>query len=366
MELQQPPLYEPLAPYVRCQVLTWKPKLRLTYGPLDVVMPRRKLIEQLNRWRPDVLHIHGEFLPSNIWVRRAISCPSILTPHGVFHPALFDSMNRKPCLRRNLYLRIATLLFYRRLEAFHALSPVEEHQIRKILPSANVYYLPEGPSVQMEALLTSQNKDEIRRISEYRKLIFVGRLDIHTKGLDILLSAFAEAIQLLQSRNISLILAGPDWRGGLAVLQDTARRLRISDRVKFTGSCSSTVLAKLLAEADIFVLLSRREGFSLSLAEALIAGKPSIVSSEVGSLAYKEVASLPYVYSVKPEIGEAAEAIAYTVLHLEELRRLAKKEARQAKEFFDWQRIASLHARCYSGLLNGSTVPNHERAAHQD
>jgi len=350
MEMQRAPLYEPMMPLLDCELLTWRPGMTFTLGGLEIAVPDRRLMEEINRWQPDIVHIHGEFLPVNIWLRRALKFPMILTPHGAFHPGLFKSGTRVRRLRRHLYVRFAKPLLYRRLLALHAVSPVEEHHIRRMVPGAMVYSLPAMMPPGTQTLLRA-SENGTRKASGEVKVLFVGRLDVYCKGLDILLQAFAQAIQRFPSNKISLFMVGPDWRQGLSTLQDTVRELGIAGRVKFTGSVAREGVAELLSQADLFVLLSRHDGCPLSLAEALMKGIPSIASTEVGLVGYPEIASLPYLCTVRPEIAEAASAIANCIARREELHRLGRQHAQQVKDFYDGSRIANLHIERYRELL---------------
>ena len=356
MENHQPPLYEPLAPHLECKILTWRPRVNRRLGNLEIVVPERSLIARLNNWRPDIVHIHGEFLPSNIWASRTLRCPAVLSSHGAFHPRLLESGSGKRRLFPQLYLRFAKAVFYRRLLAFHALSTVEERLVRKMVPGANVYRLPQGPPIHVQQLLKLNGNNHDRRDNGSCRLIYVGRLDVHTKGLDILLRAFAQAIKSLPFEGVSLSLVGPDWRGGLEELRRLAGQLGIEDRVKFTGPMRAENVMQLLHEADLFLLLSRNEGVSISLAEALLAGLPALVSTEVGSLTFPEIASLPHVISVKPELEAVRAAIIHCLKHVRELKLSAEAHAPQVASFFDWSRIAALHIQKYREFLGDRVV----------
>lgn len=356
MERQQPPLYEPLAPHLECEILTWQPRVNRRLGNLEIAVPERSLIARLNDWRPDIVHIHGEFLPSNIWASRAIRCPAVLTSQGAFHPGLLKSGSGKRRLSRLFYLRFAKAFFYRRVLAFHALSTMEERLVRKMVPGANVYRLPQGPPIHVQRLLKLNGNSHGRGDNGNCRLIYVGRLDVHAKGLDILLRAFAQAIGTLPIHGVSLTLVGPNWRGGLEELRRLAGQLGIEDRVNFTGAMRPENVMQLLHEADLFLLLSRKEAFGLSLAEALLAGLPSLVSTEVGSLTLPEIASLPHVVSVKPEVEAVREALIHCLNRIEELKTSAGAHAHQVTNFFDWPRIATLHIRKYQEFLSDRVV----------
>ena len=101
----------------------------------------------------------------------------------------------------------------------------------------------------------------------------VGRLE-EVKGHDILLDAFAA----LPGSPI-LVLAGTGSK--VADLEMKARKLGISDRVKFLGAQEN--VSTLYPAFDVFCLPSRNEGLPLTLLEAQACGVP-VVASEVGAV----------------------------------------------------------------------------------
>lgn len=107
-----------------------------------------------------------------------------------------------------------------------------------------------------------------------RTLLFLGR--IHpVKGLDILLPAW----RVVQDRfpDWKLRIVGPDNRGYLAQMQQLASDLGL-ERVEFSGVLYGTDKTLAYAQADLFVLPSHSENFGMTVAEALAAGTPAIVT----------------------------------------------------------------------------------------
>jgi glycosyltransferase involved in cell wall biosynthesis len=172
-----------------------------------------------------------------------------------------------------------------------------------------------------------------------------------TKGLDLLLEAFALIVQRLPHRHPRLVLAGPDWNGGRTWLELRAATLGIGDRVHFTGALRGTQVGALLASADIYVQLSRHEGFPLSVAEALLAHKPAVLSDAIGTMSYPEIAALPHIRMVPPRAEEAALAMAAAAEALPQLALAARRSGDSLREFFSWDRIARLHLAQYWQLL---------------
>jgi sugar transferase (PEP-CTERM/EpsH1 system associated) len=102
----------------------------------------------------------------------------------------------------------------------------------------------------------------------------VGRL-VPVKNQALLLRAFARFQQSVVDSQLVLVGEGPER----TALQELAQDLKISDRVHFTGGRRD--VPRILAALDIFVLPSFSEGLSLTLLEAMAAGKP-VIATRVG------------------------------------------------------------------------------------
>lgn len=102
-----------------------------------------------------------------------------------------------------------------------------------------------------------------------KQILAVGRFGDRLKGFDRLIEAFA----LVEDKEWKLVFAG-----GAAdespELTERARQLGILGNIVFLGKV--TEIDKTYAEAGIFVIPSRSEGFPNALAEAMIAGVPCI------------------------------------------------------------------------------------------
>ena len=153
------------------------------------------------------------------------------------------------------------------------------------------------------------------------KFLFVGRFSYY-KGCDILLDAFSKV------HGAELILAGS---GDIkAELEEKAKKLRIADKLHFTGKLSEEELCRHYAECDVFVLpsVARSEAFGLVQIEAMAFGKP-VINTNLPS-------GVPYV-SLHKETGltvepgnaeELAAAMQWLVDHEKE-RLLMGEKARE-------------------------------------
>lgn len=108
-----------------------------------------------------------------------------------------------------------------------------------------------------------------------RIIVSCGRIR-QIKGWDLILQAFKIAQRRVP--NIKLIFVG-DGEDKPA-LEAMSHKLRILDSVEVTGAVALPQVARYLNAADLFVVGSHHEGWSLAMLEALACGKP-IVSADV-------------------------------------------------------------------------------------
>ncbi|MFZ5919717.1 MAG: glycosyltransferase family 4 protein [Chloroflexota bacterium] len=103
---------------------------------------------------------------------------------------------------------------------------------------------------------------------------YTGRLD-PVKRIDLLLKAFTEV--LAAHPNVRLLIVGEGSQS--RELEAMGRSLGIAEAVTWTGFRAD--IARLLAAMDVYVQPSHNEGLSLSILEAMAAGKP-VIATDVG------------------------------------------------------------------------------------
>jgi glycosyltransferase involved in cell wall biosynthesis len=111
-------------------------------------------------------------------------------------------------------------------------------------------------------------------------LLAVGAV-VTRKGYDVLVDALAT----LGDLDWRLVIAGDRTRD-LATADAVAARIAASGlgaRVSLRGAVGDDELAKLHAEADVFVLASRHEGYGMAFAEAINHGLP-VVGTRAGAI----------------------------------------------------------------------------------
>lgn len=135
------------------------------------------------------------------------------------------------------------------------------------LDSSRVVVIPNGLDFTEFANLEHHKRDSNVRV---RHILYVGRLESY-KGIEYLIDVLP---MLKNDLILEVIGEGPLRR----TLENKAKYLGASDRVLFSRDLSRRELLQKYADADLFVLLSEHEAYSLVVAEALTAGTPCIVA----------------------------------------------------------------------------------------
>ncbi len=108
-------------------------------------------------------------------------------------------------------------------------------------------------------------------------VIFIGRIDVYHKGLDLLLSACRSVKDQLKAANVHFKFFGPLNAGGDKFKQMIADA-GLSDQMQLMGETTGSNKEQELLKADVFVLTSRFEGHPMGLIEALAYGVPALVT----------------------------------------------------------------------------------------
>lgn len=112
--------------------------------------------------------------------------------------------------------------------------------------------------------------------------LFVGRIQ-PLKGLDVAI----EALSLLERRDTRLVVvggpSGPVGESELSSALDLARRLGVTDRIRFVAPQPHHLLSTYYRAADVVLVPSRSESFGLVALEAAACGTP-VVAAAVGGL----------------------------------------------------------------------------------
>lgn len=258
---------------------------------------RREANDAIDDISPDIIHLHGLWMPSNhvaVLHARHRNIPVFLSTRGMLDPWAL----RQKALKKKLAMWLYQRRDVRSVTCFHATAKQEAANIRASGFSQPIAIIPNG--VDMPEIMPMRE----RRSDGKRVVLFLSRLH-RGKGLLELVEAWAllknaNGIQLAAKSSgewpaaraspmsadshspLSLTwhveYAGPDYGGHLADVQRRMRELEVTDDFTYLGSLDDTAKWTAYRRADLFVLPTYSENFGIAIAEALTAGVPVITT----------------------------------------------------------------------------------------
>ena len=164
------------------------------------------------------------------------------------------------------------------------------------------------------------------------RIVSVASADSPLKGVATLLRAFAK---LVTERTAELTLVGKPTPGGPT--DRLVSDLALGDRVRFVTGISDTELAELIASAELAVVPSLYEGFSLPAVEHMASGTP-LIATRTGAL--PEVVGDAARLVAPGDDEELGTALAALLDSPAERERLAGLALRRVQERFAWPAVA--------------------------
>lgn len=273
----------------------------------------------------DLVHLHSVFLwPTSAAARAAerAGVPYLLAPRGMLVAGL---LRRRGRWRKALWLRLVERRTIARAAGLHATSDLEAEEARRLgLPLPPVHVVANGIEIEPAP-------DGAAPAIPEPFLLFLGRVS-WKKGLDRLIPALSHI------PGIPLAIAGNDEEGCQPKLERLAQEAGVAGRVRFLGEVHGEDKAALLHRAAALVLPSYSENFGNSALEAMAAGRPVVVTPEVGLAEVVRETGAGLVVDGDPAIlGPALRDLLGDPHRMDEMGRRGAEEARQR---FGWEAVA--------------------------
>ena len=179
------------------------------------------------------------------------------------------------------------------------------------------------------------------------RIIAVASADSAMKGISTLLQAVAK---LATDRDAHLVVVGRPARA----TERLAAQLSLADRVTFTHGLDDEAFSALLASAEIAVVPSLYEGFSLPAVEHMASGTP-LVASRSGAL--PEVTGDTAALVTPGDSEELAAVLRRLHDSPAERAALADRALRRVGERFAWPAVAQATAAQYREALQSRETP---------
>ncbi len=189
-----------------------------------------------------------------------------------------------------------------------------------------------------------QAREQYGLSSQQPILLFAGRLDPF-KGPDVLLRTAA----MMQEEAQIVIVGGKLGEDKeLSALQQLAKQLKISSRVKFLGARPQQELPLLFSAADVTVVPSYHESFGLVAIESLACGTPVVATRAGGLTSIVQQGETGFLVPRCP--GFFAERLD-TLLRNRQLAAHMRANARRSVLQYSWRSVAEEINNLYDLLI---------------
>lgn len=307
-------LMEKLSPRVRAVELHRRP------GSRD---PRVlfRLSRVLRAFNPDVIHSHHVSL-IKLLVPLLLRARKVLTLHNTFDPVG------------------PSTAWYDRVFA--------------VSEAVRDYIVASAPRLRPLVVLNGVDCRGIKTRREGRepglRIVQIARLEHEVKGQDVLIDALASVRRRRPKAPVAVdfIGEGPSFE----YLKNKARGLGLNGTVRFLGSVDRDRVYNILCDYDLLVSPSRTEGFGLTIAEAMAARVPVLVSDLPGPMEIIRAG----VYGDFFANGDP-ESCAARIIETLDSKNCSKARARCERAFlyatqeFEIQRTVSRYLREYLRLI---------------
>lgn len=239
----------------------------------------------------DIIHIHGHrsFLEiSASYYARKNGIPYVLQGHGSILPS-FQKDNEN---LRKIHDFLIGKEILNNASGVIALTTTEKEYYKQMgVSNSKIEIIPNVINFSDYKVLPEKGIFRKKYNLENVKIVlFLGRL-VELKGVDLLIDAFNDLKNL---KNIKLVIVGPDG-GILEDLMKQVQKLKIEDKVIFTGPLFEEEKKQAYVDADVYVLPSSYETFPNTVLEASACGTSFIVTDRCGIVDLIKKYELGYV-----------------------------------------------------------------------
>jgi glycosyltransferase involved in cell wall biosynthesis len=303
-------------------------------NPFGVSRELREALQKMQGRTDVVFHLHGGWVPvyaTLVSLFRRYKLRYVLTGHGAY--------NTVAMLRSKWVKRIYFQLFEKPLldgaRRIHSIGQTEVEGLSKFYPNTKNVQIPYGFESTVEHAPSATKEDGFI-------IGFVGRLDIWTKGLDLLLQSF----QHFHKENLHARLWIIGDGAGRAELEKRIATMNVQGVVLW-GSKFGVEKDDLLSRMHVFVHPSRNEGLPASVLEAAVMGIPAIVSkpTNVAETIAQYDAGLVLPENTSAHLEQALVRMHMCVQHRRD--QMGHNARRMVGEAFAWERLLPAYDTLY-------------------
>jgi len=299
----------------------------------------------------DIIHFNG--LCYWFLQKKLLDIPHVMTVHHLVKDAKKSIQTYRRFFDVNLHTENAFILPYierRALESIDRMIAVTNYTKERIIKNYSV------TSRKIDVIYNGTELDHIDELQSMKTrvkqdynlpakpiVLFVGRIDDPRKGFDVLLKAF----KIVSERCDAILVAAGS--GSVKKAQQLASKLDIDSRIIFTGFVPDNVLGTFYSICNVYVCVSKLEGFGLTILEAMAAAKP-VVATRVAAIPELVNQGINGILVEPEDISGLAEGICRLLEDPTTSTEIGRNNQKYAMQF-SWRKNAERIERVYFSLV---------------
>jgi glycosyltransferase involved in cell wall biosynthesis len=303
-----------------------------------------KDLEAAIQWadKETVFHVHGAFSP---WISRILHMlvkydkPFVHTGHGAFNiPAV-----ERSGIRKKTWLYLVDRPYLEKASGLHCLGQSEHQGIVQLqIPNEQVFLIPNG--------FTQPEHQSPKTFSAEPVFLFIGRITIREKGLDILLQGFRKYLNEGGTGKLHMAGGGPDE----AAMEQLIQEYALDAHIVRHGAVYGAQKDALIAQASCFIHTSRNEGIPMAVLEVCSNGCPVILSRETNL--GKEVSQYHAGIVLEQNTPEQLALAMHQMKDPQALATMSTNCWNMVQQEFSWKVLVPKYLRMYEQILNSKSA----------
>ena len=222
---------------------------------------------------PDVLHFHGVWMPSNLYVAKyglKHNIPYVINPRGDTEIARINYDKIKK-IKKQIAWRLYGKKIVDNAACIIATSEQERDSIRTLGSKVPVAIIPNG--IELDAF----PKKVVHNHGEKKVLLFLSRIN-PIKGIEYLIDAWKQLDTSLTNQWELHIAGNSDPKDYIDTLKSKVNSLGLSGSIKFIGPVTGEAKMRKYQDSNLFILPTLNENFGNVVAEAMMCECPVITT----------------------------------------------------------------------------------------
>lgn len=303
---------------------------------------KKSIKKDISEYAPDIVIFDGFWEISHYFIAKFLKKKQIkyfIKPHGGFSK-IAERENKVKFIKKLIAKKIIFDNYVKNSSGILFLSHFERKN--SIYKNEYEFILPNGIEKRKINCFDIENKCLNKKIN----FIYLGRIDIKTKGLDILLKVLIKNKAFFINNHIKFNFYGSGHKSEMKIFYKYLKEC--SEYVEYYGSVHGKDKYEILQKNDIFILTSRHEGMPMGVLEALSVGVPCFVSRATGmeDLISKYNAGWINIYSENLFLD-----LKKCIFEYRKNKINYQRKALECKEKFLWENIIFEYRKIYLNII---------------